>query len=88
VRIPIEIIYNKSYSEKNYSMFDLTNPSIDGTNHTTIYSYPSPYTSTTYRPFTSTPTSPFLFNIHSSINDQQQRLTEFSSYPNPTQDFM
>jgi len=65
-------------------MFDLTNPSTD----TTISSYSSPYVSTTYRPFTSTSSQTFLFNIPSSIDDQQQRLTDFSSYPNPTQDFM
>jgi len=67
-------------------MFDLTNPSTD----TTILSYSSPYVSTTYRPFTSTSSSTFLFNIPSTIDEQQQqqRLTDFSSYQNPTQDFM
>ncbi|CAF2807068.1 unnamed protein product [Rotaria sp. Silwood2] len=74
-------------------MFDLTNPSIDGTLNTTISSYQSPYTSTTYRSFTSTPSSSFLFNLPNSIDDQQQqqqqqRLTDFSSYPNTTQDLM
>jgi len=65
-------------------MFDLTNPSTD----TTIPSYSSPYVSTAYRPFTSTSSSTFLFNIPSTIDEQQQRLTDFSSYQNPTQDFM
>ncbi|CAF3522271.1 unnamed protein product [Rotaria sordida] len=76
-------------------MFDLTNPSIDGTLNTTISSYSSPYTSTTYRSFTSTPSSSsFLFNLPNSIDDQQQqqqqqqRLTNFSSYSNTTQDLM
>jgi len=69
-------------------MFDLTNPSTDGIINTTISSYSSPYVSTTYRPLTSTPSSTFLFNIPSSIDDQQQRLTDFSSYPNATQDLM
>jgi len=64
-------------------MFDLTNPSIDGINNTTICSYSTPYTA-----YTSTPSSSFLFNIPNSINDQQHRPTDFSSYPNPTQDFM
>ncbi len=68
-------------------MFDLSNPSTD----TTIPSYSSPYVSTAYRPFTSTPSSTFLFNIPSTIDEQQQqqqRLTDFSSYQNPTHDFM
>jgi hypothetical protein len=64
-------------------MFDLTNPSNDGT------TYSNPYASTVYRPFPSTPSSSsFLFNLPNSIDDQQQqqRLTDFSSYP--TQDLM
>lgn len=76
-------------------MFDLTNPSIDGTLNSTISSYPSPYASTAYRSFTSTPSSSFLFNIPNSIDEQQQhqhqqhqRLTEFVPYPNPPQDLM
>ncbi|CAF1263448.1 unnamed protein product [Rotaria sp. Silwood1] len=71
-------------------MFDLTNPSIDGTLNTTISSYSNPYTSTTYRSFNSTPSSSsssFLFNLPNSIDDQQ-RLTDFSSYQNTTQDLM
>lgn len=71
-------------------MFDLTNPSIDGTLNTSISSYSSPYAPTTYRTFTSTPSSSFLFNIPTNNDDQQaqQRLADFSSYPNPTQDLM
>ncbi|CAF1383637.1 unnamed protein product [Adineta ricciae] len=62
-------------------MFDLPNPSTDP--------YATPYTSTAYRPFTSTPSSSFLFNIPTaSIDDQQQRFAEFSSYPNPTSDMI
>ncbi len=62
-------------------MFDLTNPLTDGIVNAT---YSSPYTSTAYLPFTSTPSSSFLFNIPTSMDDQQQ----FSSYPNPTHDLM
>lgn len=69
-------------------MFDHTNPLAD----TIIPSYSSPYVPTTYRPFTSNPSSNFLFNIpNNSIDEQQQqqqRLADFSSYANPTQDFM
>ncbi|CAF1325066.1 unnamed protein product [Adineta steineri] len=62
-------------------MFDLTNPSTD------LYS--NPYVSTAYRPFPSAPPPSFLFNIPTSTDDQQQqRFTDFSSYPNPTQDLM
>ncbi len=57
-------------------MFDLTNPLTDGIVNAT---YSSPYTSTAYLP-----SSSFLFNIPTSIDDQQQ----FSSYPNPTHDLM
>jgi hypothetical protein len=69
-------------------MFDLINPSTDGTNNTIVSSYQNAYSSTAYRPFTSTSSTPFLFNIPNSIDDQSQRLTEFSTYSNPTQDFM
>jgi hypothetical protein len=59
-------------------MFDLTNPSIDGT------AYLNPYAPTAYNP-----SSTFLFNLPNSTNDeQQQRLTDYSSYPNTTQDLM
>jgi len=57
-------------------MFDLTNPLTDGIANPT---YSSPYTSTAYLP-----SSSFLFNIPTSMDDQQQ----FSSYPNPTHDLM
>ncbi|CAF3339201.1 unnamed protein product [Rotaria socialis] len=77
-------------------MFDLTHPSIDGTLNTAISSYPNPYASTAYRPFTSNPSSSFLFNIPNTLDEQQQqqqqqhhqRLTEFAAYPNPTQELM
>ena len=59
-------------------MFDLTNPSIDGT------SYINSYTSTQYNS-----SSSFLFNVPNSTDDQQQqRLTDFSTYSNTTQDLV
>jgi hypothetical protein len=69
-------------------MFDLINPSTDGTNTTTVTSYPNAYPPTPYRPFASTSSAPFLFQIPNPLDDQSQRLTEFSTYPNPTQEFM
>ena len=81
-------------------MFDPTSPPTEGTggagestNNTTSSSYPSPYAPVTYRPLTSTPSSSSIFNVPgsgslNSLDDQQQRRTDFSSYPNTTQDFM
>jgi hypothetical protein len=78
-------------------MFDPTSPSAEGnggagesTNNTTT-SYPSPYAPITYRPLTSTPSSSSIFNIPGSTSlssdDQQQRRTDFSSYPGTSPPF-
>jgi hypothetical protein len=81
------------------SMFDPTSPSTEGTggagestNNTTASSYPSPYAPVTYRPLTSTPSSSSIFNVPgsaslTSIDDQQQRRTDFSSYPGTSSPF-
>jgi hypothetical protein len=79
-------------------MFDPTSPSADGTggagestNNTTASSYPSPY-APVYRPLTSTPSSSSIFNVPgsnslNSIDEQQQRRTDFSSYPGTSPPF-
>jgi hypothetical protein len=81
------------------SMFDPTSPSADGnggagesTNNTTTSSYPSPYAPVTYRPLTSTPSSSSIFNVPgssslNSMDDQQQRRTDFSTYPGTSPPF-
>lgn len=80
-------------------MFDPTSPSAEGTggagestNNTTLSSYASPYAPVTYRPLTSTPSSSSIFNVPgssslNSIDDQQQRRTDFSSYPGTSPPF-
>ena len=80
-------------------MFDPTSPSTDGTsgagdstNNTTTSSYPSPYPPVTYRPLTSTPSSSSIFNVPgsaslNSLDDQQQRRADFSSYPGTSPPF-
>lgn len=76
-------------------MFDPTSPSAEGnsgagdsTNNTTASSYPSPYAPVTYRPLTSTPSSSSIFNVPGSTSlDDQQRRSDFSSYPGTSPPF-
>ena len=79
-------------------MFDPTSPSAEGasaagdsTNNTTASPYASPYAPVTYRPLTSTPSSSSIFNVPGSTSlnslDDQQRRSEFSSYPGTSPPF-